>query len=314
MNFGIGRRAALGAWLAAGLVAAAPAAATIKGQEVQSTAGSDSGTEFSWQLGFNPSFGNDLDVSDDRITNENAISGSVKLEHVLPSRTYFSGTLGAEANPEFAKSFGLPGAAAVAQLQIGRRWLVGSPAPEANKDELRDLLDLHGSYEFKHGFEDDDDPLTDNDYTDHQFGLELSFKNLLLIRKLEGETEWKEGVAVELTGGLARVESNQAGREKSVATATAELTIPLERFPDLSLKAGYERTHFDQRVGGLRRRDATPTLFLGLDVTDLLEIPSAEEIALGVEFSRNWSTIEAEDDSSVQVQLAFTFGGKRKLR
>ena len=78
------------------LLLAQPAAAQITGQSEEKASPETVGTNLTWNLNFNPAFGNDLDVSDDRITDENTISATLALRHNFPSLTYLSGSGGLE--------------------------------------------------------------------------------------------------------------------------------------------------------------------------------------------------------------------------
>lgn len=298
----------LAAVVLAGSLVATPAHAQIQSQQRQDTGDSEVGSTASWELTLAPAFGNDLAISDDRITNENAVSATVSLEHVFSSLTYLNVTAGGEANPAFASFIDLPGTAAIAQLIAGQRIGFGSA------DQPQDLLDLQGSYTFRSGHEDDEDPTTENDFTDHQLGAELSFKNIIFIRRQNSGEEWEEGPAVELTAGWARVKSNRDDREKNALTATADLTFPFRRVPDLNVQLGYERSRFDEPVDGIRRRDHQPSIFLGADFTDMLGWKALAGATVGISFAQNFSTIDQEDDKSAQLQFGIAFGGKRKIR
>lgn len=293
------------------LVAAQPALAQIQGQSESDVSPESRGTNLIWNVNFNPAFGNDLDISDDRITDENTVSATLGLRHNFPSLTYISAQGGLEANPEFLSHIDIPGAAALVEFQLGQRILLGSGA---DLEDNRDSLDFHVSYEYRRGFEDGDTGR--NNFSDHQIGIEASYNNifwLLRRRRVDGqrvEEDVSGGPALEFTAGWAMVESNLADREKDVITATAELTRPLIRFPDLALEAGYEHSRYEEPVAGVRRRDHTLSLYAGLDLTDTFEgLPHLDEALVGVRFSRNYSTIEAEDDTSVQLQLVLAFGG-----
>jgi hypothetical protein len=294
---------------------APPAAAQIKGQSEQDAAPETIGTNLTWNISFNPAVGNDLDISDDRITDENTVSANLGLRHNFPSRTYLTAKAGLEANPELISHIDIPGGAAILELQIGQRLLLGSPADE---EDNRDSIDVHASYEFRHGFENDDD--VRSDFSDHQFGIEATYNNifwLLRRRRIVGDRPEEEvlpGRAVKVTAGWAFVDSNLPSREKDVITATAELTQPVLGFPDLAFEAAYERSLYDEPVGGVRRRDHTASVYAGLDLTETLKrLPRLDEALVGVRLSQNFSTIDAEDDTSIQLQLVLAFGGTTAL-
>jgi hypothetical protein len=297
--------------LGCSLVLAQPATAQIQGQSGGDASPDALGTMLTWNISFNPAVGNDLDVSDDRITDENTISATLALRHNFPSRTYVSASGGVEANPSFLSHIDIPGAAAVAELQLGQRLLLGSGADE---EDNRDSIDLHAAYEFRRGFESDDNVRMN--FSDHQFGIEASYNNILWLLRRRAitrpgmEEEVSAGPAVEFTVGWALVESNLVSREKDVFTATAKVTQPLIRFPDLAFELAYEYGRYDEPVLTLRRRDHTASLYAGLDLTDTLgDLPGLDEALIGVRISQNFSTIEDEDDRSIQLQLVLAFGG-----
>jgi len=293
---------------------ASPTAAQIQGQSSdRSVDPATPGTNYTWNLSFNPAFGDDLNISDDRITNENTISATLGVRHNWRTRTYIAGTLGLEASPAFISHLDLPGAAALAELRLGQRLLLGS-AEDAEGN--RDALDFHVAYQFKQGFETEDDAR--REFSDHQYGVELSYQNIFWLLSQgprQRRQEWEEGPAVELTAGFARLDSNLAKREKEVFTATGELTVPLHRFPDLAFELAFERSRYDEPVDGQRRRDDTLSAFVGFDLSDQLDfLPVLDEAGIGLRFTQNLSTIEAEDDRSVQLQLVIAFGETNAIR